>query len=80
VLVRPDHQRVAFPQIHAILKVSLDRLLGLRFLSLLESWRHSALRLVVSLEYSNVTLHSTRLDNSTRLDTSRLDDSRFDNT
>lgn len=54
VLVRPDHQRVAFPIIHAILKVSLDRLLGLRFLSLLESWRRRALRLVVSLEYSKV--------------------------
>jgi hypothetical protein len=45
---------VAFLQIHAILQVSLDRLLGLRFLSLLEPWRRSALRLVVSFECSEL--------------------------
>jgi hypothetical protein len=68
-----DHD---FRQNHAIPHVSLDRLVGLRFLSLLESWPRRALRLVMPLEDSWFDRHCSdrhwftrqRFDNSTPRD------------
>lgn len=60
-------RRLPAPIIRAIHQVSLDRLLGLRFLSLLEPWRQSAL-------LSWCRSSAPRSSHGTRTGNSRLDD------